>query len=955
MSSRNLEIFFSLAIFAFSLSIYTSTLDSTFSLWDCGEFIASAYKLQITHPPGSPLYMLLGRLFSLFAPSPQYVAYTVNMLSAVSSALTVMFLYKILRLLFKKQQYSERSARIASLAGAILFATTDSFWFSAVEAEVYALSLFFSTLIFWLMLRWEAASDTETSPDRYLYLIALLTGLSVGVHLLNLLVLPALVYIWFQKKNQNLRRYYRVKIFIYSILVLFYAQFILLKGSVWFVGRIELLFVNKLNLPYHSGLLFSIVFTLITITLGLYLSYKKKKQTLHNLILCTALFLLGFSMYFTILIRSDANPPMNENNPNTIFALETYLNRDQYGSSPLFYGTYFDAEFATNLHGERKQTWNYKYIKTDSKYLKIKKKIPKYEYENGMTIFPRMQSQSESHIEAYKLWGGIKDTISPNFGNNLQYFASYQLGQMYFRYLLWNFAGRQNDIHGQGHFERGNFITGFDFADQILIGHPHETQKNTTSRNVYYLIPFVLGIIGLVIQHKKARNDFWVVFMFFIFNGVAIVVYLNQEPYQARERDYAYVGSFMAFAIWIAYAILHFTEYLFKKTSKIIGIYLVHFIAFSLPVYMLVENYADHDRSNRHIVRDIARNFLAPLPPDAILFVNADNDTFPLWYLQDVEGFRTDVRIINLSLLNADWYINALRFKAYRSLPVKFQLPPEAYTESRNELTEIIENPTITKQFAYQISATGHLTAKDALGFLHSKADSSKIITVNDTISYLPSKKMQIDFYDTTLAWDIPDNYLIKSELALLDILASNAAERPIYFSDVIESNEMIGLKRYTQREGLNFRLVGLIQDSTELLTTQYDILSSKFTLKQTDLQQNINYDIKRYIKMIQLFDIYSETLNGLILCKEAEKAKTIANLTVAVFPHQTFTYDDRFIVLVSAYTLANEHDKAYTIAKRIAENLHKELAYIEAQEPPFSYYLAARKIQITDFLKLKK
>ncbi len=937
------------SVFGISLIIYILTLEPSVSLWDCGEFIASAYKLQVTHPPGAPLYMLIARVFAIFAPNVEGVALFVNLLSAVASAFTIFFLFKIVLYLFEKQNFSKLFIQISAFSGALVFAVSDSFWFSAVEAEVYALSIFFSTLIFWLMLKWESKSESDESADKYLIVITLLLGLSVGVHLLNLLVIPALVFIWFFKKKHDLGRFSIGKIFIISILILFYAQYILLKGFVKLAGFSELFFVNNLNFPFHSGLVAFLAFVLIISILILIISRKTNKPVLHFFVLGTLLFLLGFSTYFVILIRAEANPPMNQNNPNTIFGLETYLNRDQYGTSPLFYGSYFDAEYDRDSDGTIKQTTHYKYVEDSVHYVLIPKKIPEYHFKNSKTIFPRMQMRDASSIDGYRLWGGLEnDSVSPNFGNNLQYFAAYQLGQMYFRYLLWNFAGRQNDMLGQGHFERGNFISGFYFLDKYMIGSPHDAQKNDATRNVYFFLPFVLGIFGLIKQIRHARREFWIVFMFFLFNGIAIVVFLNQEPYQARERDYAYVGSFMAFAVWIAYGIIYLLEFIKNRLSKKFTKFAIPVITFTIPVWMFIQNFADHDRSGRYIVHDIAHDFLAALPQNSILFVNADNDTFPLWYMQEVEGFRPDVRIVNLSLLNADWYINGLRFRAYNAAPLAFGIPPEQYRESLKETCYIIENESKISIFKLQKTDSGYLYLKDALRFVANENDSSKLISGTQKSDFLPSRNLAVNDF---LQWKIESDYLTKSELAMLDIIANNSEERPIYFSNVIESTEMLGLKRFTRKEGF-CNALKTNSDTVFDANFQYKILTSQFIHNQTDTSININYDIKRFLRMIQLFDIYEETLETLISENKKAEVEILTKQMQAVFPSEKFTYDERFLILVDSYNYLKMNEKASVIKFEILKNLHGELKYINAQTTPFSYYLEARKIQIINYLK---
>ncbi len=981
MKQQNFQHIIAWSVFVLSLSVYFLTLEPTVSLWDCGEFISSAYRLENTHPPGAPLYMLLGRLFSLLAPDSSSVALYINALSAVASAFTVFFLFKIIYLFLSKQisvtdKKQTNFALSVSTAGALIFAFTDSFWFSALEAEVYALSVFFTALTLWLMLKYESEQDSNYAV-RYLILVAFLTGLSVGVHLLNLLVIPAFVLIY-HFKNHTVNFKSVLKFFFIGIFALFFVQYIMLKGSVKLAGFFELFFVNTLGLPFHSGLIFFLILIFGTIIFALFYTYKKRLPLLHHIILMFGMILIGFSSYFTVLIRANANPPVNENNPNNIFALETYLNRDQYGTKPLFYGANFMAEYASDKNGMRLKTYPYKYIKDSTTYKRIRKKIPKYHYKNGRTIFPRMHSRNPSHIKSYRLWGGIPpDAEELTFKQNIRFFLTYQLGQMYFRYLMWNFSGRQNDILGHGHFQKGNFISGFEELDKYMIGRENTQRKSDKSRNTYYILPFLFGIIGIISILRKAKKDFIILLTLFIFTGLAVVVFLNQEPYQARERDYAYVGSFMIFIVWIAFGLFAFFNFLSKfiyrnqqiREQITSGIFMI--ILFILPAQMLYQNYDDHNRAGRTIIRDAAHDLLASCAPNAILFVNADNDTFPLWYMQEVEGYRTDVRVINMSLLNAEWYINSLRKKAYLSDALKLTLSSDKYEESKREIVHIYSDISKVKQFKMQTVKDDYVMLPDILKFIASDADSSKIISGKTITYYTPSRKFALKINNHNLLkttqfsaleqskfqdyiyWDIKSDFLYKSNLAVLDITASNPL-RPIYFSRTIEKRDFIGLKPYCRQEGMLYHLVSFRTDSSEFALNpdvQYNLLMSEFAYQKTNNTVLVNYDIRRFLRMIELKDIYTETAKSLIQAGKKAQAEAVLDRLLQIFPPKQFVYNDNFIDIAKLYEKIGAFSKSDKLNRQIQHNLKTELNYINRQEEPFRHFLAGRKEKISTFL----
>ncbi|MCK5171668.1 MAG: DUF2723 domain-containing protein, partial [Bacteroidales bacterium] len=736
-------------VFLIAATVYLLTIEPTTSFWDCGEFIATAFKLEVGHPPGAPLFMILARVFSLFAGDVTNVAMMVNAMSGLASAFTILFLFWSITHLAKKMfpnneelTQGQLIAVIGSgLVGALTYAFSDTFWFSAVEGEVYALSSLFTAVVFWAILKWENIADEKYS-NRWLILIAYLMGLSIGVHLLNLLAIPAIVFVYYYKKYPVTRKGV-IKALIASVVILGSIMYIIIPGVVKIATWFELMFVNGFGLPFKSGVLFYVILIIGFVVWALYYTNKKKKVLLNTIVLAFTVIMIGYSSFSMIVIRSLADPPMDENNPETIFNLLHYLNREQYGNRPLFKGQYYNAPITNSEEP-------YTYRQKDGKYIKSYSLNAKYEYdERFTTIFPRMYSQSNpDHITEYKKWADIKGkkvTVTgyngeseikyvPSFGENLKFFFTYQLGHMYWRYFMWNFSGKQNDTQGHGELLNGNWITGINFIDSKLIG-PQENlpdhMKNQKSRNTYFMLPFLLGLVGFFFHLRRHFNDFIVVLLLFVLTGIAIVVYLNQYPLQPRERDYAYAGSFYAFSIWIGLGVLGIYNFFHKKLPAIISAGLATTICLvAVPVVIASETWDDHDRSNRYIARDFASNYLNSCAPNAILFTHGDNDTFPLWYAQEVENIRTDVRVVNLSLLNTHWYIDQMKRKAYDSEPVPFGMTHEEYLNGVRDVVYINDR------------INDYVMVDQAIDFVISDDPRTKLqVGQNDWVDYLPTNK----------------------------------------------------------------------------------------------------------------------------------------------------------------------------------------------------------------------
>jgi hypothetical protein len=1053
-------------VFLIALITYGLTVEPTVSLWDCGEFISSAYKLEVGHPPGAPLYMLLGRFFSIFAPSPEKVALMINYVSVLASAFTILFLfwsitYFAKKLLVTNNQFDKGSvfAIFASgVTGALAYTFSDSFWFSAVEAEVYALSSLFTAIVFWSVLKWEEVS-AEKYANRWLIFIAFMMGLSIGVHLLNLLAIPAIVFIYYYK-NYKVDFYGIVKAFIISILILAIVMYVIIQGYVLIASKFELLFVNQFGLPFKSGLFFFILLTIGLLVFGIYKTYKKNKVLMNTIYTAVLVILIGYSSFAVIMIRSAANPPMDENNPENVFSLLSYLNREQYGSRPLFYGQYYDAEFERNTDGSIKSKPVYTYIPDNGDYLRIKKTNPKYLYEDEReTIFPRMYSRDENHVSAYQNWGQVEQGESPSFGNNLRFFVSYQLGSMYFRYFLWNFSGRQNGEQSFGGIMNGNAVTGVNFIDEIMLGSQDNLPshfKNDKSRNVYYMLPLLLGLIGLLFSFQKDQKNASVILLLFFFTGIAIVFYLNQTPYQPRERDYAYAGSFYAFSIWIGLGITGIYHFFQQRTKKTIALVLTVMLAIPVPTIMAADNWDDHDRSGKYTGRDAAKYYLDSCEKNAILFTYGDNDTFPLWYVQEVEGYRTDIKIVNLSLLGTDWYIDQMRMQTYDAKAVPFKMNSKLYREGVRDAIYVTENPELyiddkylgneikyKAQFAslkelmlsilqssdyptlnskdfetvktalpgitpvkfsqiaanlsepdftvkYRINeekskylytkageflkaiSDEHLPLNLAMDFVGSDKKESKLPAGSgESIVYLPSKKLSLTVpwpsvarsstftaeelakFEKNIKWTIPGSYLFKNDIAVLEIIARNNWERPIYFATSVPTQSMLGLNKYFRLEGFAYRLVPYKTDGAEAYINTdilYENLMHKFDWESMTAKNVYfgTFDLRNF-RILAIRETFAKLADKLIVEGKNKKAEEVLDKCIQIMPDEKVPYDMSLFEIIRNYYKIGQNEKAGKIIDLLASRYKEEFIYLSGKEGMFSQQVAGDYYELVD------
>ncbi|HEY0057350.1 MAG TPA: DUF2723 domain-containing protein, partial [Pedobacter sp.] len=674
---------------------YTLTLEPTTSFWDCGEFIASAYKLQVVHQPGAPLFIMVAKVFSLLASDKTQVAFWMNMSSAIASAATILFLFWTITALVRKvlapkaQELSTTELITimgSGLVGALAYTFSDTFWFSAVEAEVYAMSSLCTAIVFWAILKWEHHAD-DPNADKWLVFIAYTMGLSIGVHLLNLLAIPAIALVYYFRRTAKATSKGTFGALLIGILILGVIQYGIILYMIKLAAFFDLFFVNTLGMGFGSGVVVFAILVIGGLVYGIMYSIRKGKRILNLALVCTVFILFGYSSYAMIVIRAKAEPTLNNNDPDNVFSLLGYLSREQYGDSPLLYGQYFDSQRI-----DYKEKGNI-YRKGKDKYEVAGKKYD-YVYDRN-TLLPRMYSDEPNHVAVYREWMQLSEGESPSFIHNLGFLFSYQTGFMYARYFLWNFAGRQNDDQGQGNNTSGNWISGIKPLDAAHLGSqdnlPPSIKENKGYNRLYFL-PLILGLIGAFWHFKRNQKDAGVVGLLFFFTGMAIVLYLNQNPLQPRERDYAYAGSFYAFTIWIGLGVAAIADMLRRKLSaSSAGIAATVLGLLAAPVLMAKENWDDHNRSEKTTARDFAADYLESCAPNAILFTYGDNDTYPLWYVQEVEGVRPDVRIVNLSLLGTDWYIRQMKKKVNEAEGLPITMPDEKFVQGVRDVVRFYD------------------------------------------------------------------------------------------------------------------------------------------------------------------------------------------------------------------------------------------------------------------------
>ncbi len=989
------------AVFAVAAITYLLTMEPSSSLWDCAEFIATSYKLEVGHPPGAPLFMLLARLATMLAPTTHYVPHMVNGLNCLASAFCILFLFWSIthisrRMLSGMDGAMSEGAKIAALGagvvGALAYTFTDTFWFSAVEGEVYAQSSMFTALVVWLMLKWEEQAD-EPHSTRWIVLIAYLMGLSIGVHILNLLTIPALVFIYYFRRYENITLKGVIYATLLSLAILGFINGIIIPYTVYVGAMVDVFFVNTLGLPVNTGIVVFALALFAAMFWAIFRTHRQGKRTLNLILLSTTMILIGFSSYATVTIRASVNPPMNSNNPDNPHALLSVLNRDQYGNRPLIYGPYYSSPVDDVVE----QT-TYHYDKESGRYESVNV-LTDYTYPAEFKhLFPRLWNHTKGEA-AYKPWAAYRTKIDvlrdeygepltdeqgrvmrgevldfgrtvfdnvtgesftePTFGENLYYFFTYQLNYMYWRYFLWNFVGRQDDIQAdENTIAHGNWLSGIRSIDELYLGPqtglPREMAENP-ARNTYFFIPFLLGLLGLIYQLNRDQRNFSVVMWLFIMMGVALVVYFNTSPGEPRERDYVYAGSFYAFSIWIGLGVLALYDLLTLALGKErirTAAVVAAVMGMSVPTVLAVENWDDHDRSGREMARDIGWNYLQSVPENAIVINYGDNDTFPLWFNQEVDGVRTDVRIMNSSYLGGEWYIDQMKSAANDAAPVPFSLPSSKYT-------------FVNDQLPIRERVDRVVEIKELIDFIAREDDATKLQLVDGTmIDYIPTRRIAIpvnkdnairsgivkeedrDLMVDTVYINISERKqrIDKSEMMLLDLLANFDWNRPISFTQVYILQDF-GLLDYLQFDGYAYRLVPILTpyrsaweigriDTDEvypLMTEQlrYGNLADEDVLVDHFTQYNISASRAR--------EGFARLAKQLIREGQIEKARKALDRGLEVLPTSKLRYTDaNTYPFIEAYYSIEDWEKGDELLNGYLDTL---IEYIE-------YYLQFDNVQ---------
>ncbi len=939
---------------------YLSTIEPTASFWDCGEFIASSYKLEVGHPPGNPVFQLIARFFTLFGDNEK-AALLVNAMSALCSAFTIFFLY--LTIVHLGRRIIEKSSRSlntgnsiavygAGIVGALAYCWSDTFWFSAVEGEVYAMSSLFTAVVFWAMLKWEEQAD-KPFANRWIILIAFLMGISIGVHLLNLLTIPALVFIYYYKKYEvtTKRTFWVLAISGVILAAILYGIIPYLPKMAAYV---DLFFVNVLGMHFNVGASIFILALLAACFWGIYYTYRKNRVLLNTILLCVTVIIIGYTSFAVVVIRSSANTPTNEYQPDNPFTLVRYIGREQYGSNPLIYGETFASVLDDIKVPQYYNVYNGKYVKVDAPAQ------PVYTSDSKM-LFPRMWSAGggDQYVPFYEMYTkGKGRTIpgaqykKPTFGANLAYFLDYQVDFMYLRYFMWNFVGRQNDLHATipGDILKGNWESGIKFLDEMRLGDQSEGPAyivDSKAKNHFYFLPLILGLIGLFYQLQRDKRNWVVTMLLFVLTGIAIVVYLNQPPMQPRERDYAYAGSFYTFAIWIGLAVMWFEELLRKVVkSPVAASTVASVIGVLVPLQMVSQTWDDHDRSGRYFVRDMAYNYLQPLGENALIVTHGDNDTFPLWYSQEVEGVRNDVRIMNTSLLGMDWYIDQMKCKMYDSEPVPFTLDKKQYFYGTNDFVQIYERfnrPILLKEMM-DIFKNPAITIQLSDGKKHNYISARRLLIPVDKENvkkYHLVPEKDFDKIVDTVELVIPEGKgsLDKVELTMLDMLSNYKWDRPIYFLQ--KGGDLnIGIKDWLQYEGFGYKFVPIKSatgtDNGDIEQNaggdeMYNRVMNVYKWDNfRDTTLNMDYQhIMTFNCLISPRDIMVQTAKILQNEGKTDKAVEVLDRMQELIPAATLPLNtaiisglnDRAVLdAISLYSAVGEKEKAHKLADAFAE-----------------------------------
>ncbi len=997
-------------IFAVALLTYALTVERTASFWDCGEFIACAFKLQVPHPPGAPLFLLLGRLFSFLAAGDvTKVAYWINMVSVLSSAATILFLFWTITMLVQKAlakneaDYSTTDTLVvigSGAVGALIFTFSDTFWFSAVEAEVYGLSTFFTAIVVWAALRWERIRD-EATANRWLLLIAYLTGLSIGVHLLNLVTLPALSLLYYYKHYNRLSPRSMAATLLLGILLM--LGLVLLENLLWrgilvaaligayivlmrttdsvnytrptawgvvlafsigmvFLGvinagvipgipssgfAVERFAVNTLGLPFNVGIItFTVVF-FGGLTYLILWSARKRNVALHMGLLAFAFVLIGYASFVQVLVRSNYNPPINENDPSDALNFISYLKREQYGSRSLTYGPMFTAEPTGQESDKSKLEPVYMKNKTGYEIFDYK---PVYTYEKGdQMVFPRVWSSQQNHPQLYRRWLNLAEGQKPTMGDNLNFFFTYQLGHMWARYLLWNYAGRESDVEG------ANYLTPFSSNKDLP-----ETLKNNKGRDNFYMLPLILALLGIVFQAFRRTGDFIVVLLLFLFTGIALQVFLNSPPSEPRERDYIYVGSFYFFAIWIGLGVTSLLEGIrgflakrrdgagaekttYPQRGALIPVVATVAVCLLIPAMMGLKSWDNHDRSNRYHSVDFAKNLLNSCAPNAVLFTGGDNDTFPLWYVQEVEGFRRDVRVCNLSLLGTEWYIQQMKRDTYESKGLPISLEMEQFNKGKNDIVLYYANPQVKGGINLQQYISLIKSGSQAIQVPLNNGEMAN--TLPSATLFLPIDKAAVDkagfvpadlrpLMKDTLQWNIGERNLYKPDLMILDMIATNNWQRPIYFSATLGGESYLNLRDHMQLEGYAYRLMPVaipgVPDGYVNTDVMYKNMMTKMAWREMNNPNTYYDETFKGSPVISARIAFFRLADQLLREGKKEQARQVIEHSLSVLPDKSIPYDQVSASYVRLLLDVGNTKQATDIADTMSRRADQNLTYFE-------------------------
>ena len=1013
--------------FAVALVTYTLTVEPTMSFWDCGEYIATSAKLEVGHPPGAPLFQMIGAFFAMFAIDKEHIALMVNMTSVVSSAFTILFLFWSSSMILKKiiGSYNEinkdNSIVIlgSSLVGALAYTFSDSFWFNAVEAEVYAMASLLIALLLWLGLRWEQEMNTPRG-DRWLLIISLVIGLSFGVHFMALLTIPAIGFLYFFKnyKTVTIKNFIIANVVVISILLFIFKM--LLPLTMAFFGKTEIFMVNEMGLPFNSGTIFVTLLLIAFFYFGLRYTKQKGLVFYNTIILCTLFILIGFSTWMMLPIRANANTVINENKPSDAAEVLAYYNREQYGVNPLFYGPQYTETFAgldknnpyldkapnyerdyttgkyeiTNNFKNAEQNsddnqktilprlwssehianyinfthppefkinYDYPFEEDLAKYGIDAKQLSEEEYNKAIAqlkgeiekvvaefrqAYAQKQIDNDGYVSFLKNYGDYLIIEKPTTVDNFSFMIEYQFGYMYWRYLMWNFVGRQNDVQGRYDNLNGNWISGIPFMDSLHLGSQDNLPSdvlNNKGRNTYYFLPFILGLIGLMYHASKDRKSFYVLLSLFLFTGIALKIYLNERPFEPRERDYALVGSFYVFAIWIGFGVYSLYESTKKYLApKIAGPVLIAGSLLAAPVLMGFQNWDDHDRSDRYTAVAMAKSYLSSCDKNAILFTIGDNDTFPLWYAQEIEKFRTDVKIVNTSLFMTDWYIDQMKMKSYESDPLPISFKHSEYVGDK--LDYVAHIPKIETRW----------DVKDFIAFI--KNPKSTVEMQNgQIIHFYPTNKIRIPIDKNTIIKnkvvspqyndsivsaidiDIKGSAIYKNRLMMLDLIANNNWKRPIYFSGgSFDDDDYIWMKDFMQLEGMVYKLVpvktAMKKEGSQMDMGQIDsdVMYNKVMKWDWGNSESntIYHDPETRRNSITYRMNLSRLMDQLIKEGKKEKAKKVIDLAMTKMPVDKFDYYSLVDPFAKGYYEVGEKTKAQQLLTQLIGKYTEDLNY---------------------------